>query len=140
MTFRSRSRPGALLLITVLTVGSVLLTVGLVIGLRGIREASNGLGTVESQRVLSVADSCMEDTLLHLKRVGNYTGPGVPLSVAGGTCTVSISTSGTDRTITIVADVGAYTRTLTATAVVTPPVLPETENTITVTAWRISTL
>ena len=76
MTRLTRSRPGALLLITVITVGSVLLTVGLVIAMRGMREAMSGLGTVESQRALSVADTCMEDTLLHLKRVGSYSWPG----------------------------------------------------------------
>lgn len=108
----TRSHPGAMLLITVLIVGAVVLMISLGVTLRSIGELSMGLAENRSQETLAIADGCLQETLLRLARNGAYAGGA--MTVGGGNCTMTVTTAGLQQTIAVTATLGRWTRKLQA--------------------------
>lgn len=143
----SRTRPGALLLMTVLTVGAVILTIGLVLAQSGIREMDNATASMQSQRLSALLDSCLEEVLLRVKLTAVI--PSLTLTVDGNTCSISNQRDPgyTADTVTVIGTTGTYTRTLDALVSYAPPPAPPpplpppppTPATVDLERWRILT-
>ncbi|MFA7245256.1 MAG: hypothetical protein WC070_03705 [Candidatus Magasanikbacteria bacterium] len=63
-------------------------------------------------QAFSVAEGCLEESLRKLRIDTSYTGE--TLNLTTGSCIISVTQSGNDRTITIVGSVNEYTQTLEA--------------------------
>jgi len=108
MTIFTRFRSGATMLLTVLIVGFVALLVTLSTAMRGIGELNMGFAENQSYETLAIADACAQEALLQLSLDDEYTGG--TITVGDGTCTITVTTSGTDRTIDVSATIDRWTR------------------------------
>lgn len=108
----TRSRPGAMLLITVLIAGAVALTISLNVAMQGIGELSMGLAENQSQETLAVADGCLQESLLRLSRNSGFAGGA--MTIGDGNCMVTVTSSGFERTIAVTAALGRWTRKIQA--------------------------
>ena len=120
-----KSKGFSLLIFTI-----VLATAGLLLALTasrtGIQETQNNLRYGLSKTTFAAASGCLEDALLQLNQNHAYTGGS--LSLNGVSCTITVSGSGTTRTVDVAAVNGAFTRRLQADANWTAS--------FAVTAWR----
>ena len=96
-----KRQQGFIALVAMLVIAAVVLVVGISIALSAIGELSMGFGNNMSTESLAVAEACMDEGLMRLKRAceaGNcatYTGTGgTPLSIGGGSCTIVIDDLG----------------------------------------------
>lgn len=105
-------RPGAMLLITVLITGAVALAIGLGIALQSIGMLDMGTAELRAQEVLATADACMEEALLRTSRDASYEGESLPLE--RGSCHITVTGSGSQRTINVTASLGRWTRKITS--------------------------
>lgn len=107
-------RSGYIALTTVLVVMIVLLT--FLISTQGITSGSlqSSLAGVLGKETYVVAESCLNDTLIRLRRDSSYSGG--TLNVSAGSCTITISdVSGTEKSIEIVSSIqNTYFQRLTA--------------------------
>jgi len=106
------NRPAAMLLTTVLIMGAAALTISLSLALRGIGELDMGFSENQSKETLALADGCVQEALLRLSRNAGYAG-GV-VSVEDGSCTITVTSAGTQRTISVNATIDRWTRKITA--------------------------
>ena len=107
----AHSRPGALLLMTVLVVGSVSLAVALSIALRGIGELQMGYSENQTLETLAIADGCAQEALIRISLDRTYSGG--TLSVGDGSCTFTVTSQGTESTIAATATLDRWTRKFT---------------------------
>ncbi len=106
------SRPGAMLLMTVLIAGAVALTIGLSIALRGIGELDMGFSENQTLETLAIADGCAQEALLRLSRDSDYLGA-TGLTVGEGACNITVSGSGDERTVSVDATLDRWSRNVT---------------------------
>ena len=102
------SRPGAMMLITVLIAGSVALTIGLSIALRGIGEIDMGIAEVQTLKAFGIAEGCTEEALFQLSHDESYTG-GL-LTLGDGDCTIDVTSDGSERIINVTATMKRWIR------------------------------
>lgn len=95
------SEQGLIAFTSLLVISAVALGISVSIVLLGIGEANSSLGFKKGQETLRIAEACAEEALLRLRDSAVY--PGSTLNVGDGSCTMSVSGSGSLRTI----DVGA---------------------------------
>jgi len=62
----------------------------------------------QSARALAIADGCVEEANYRLKLDSSYTGG--TIAYASTSCTISVSGSGTTRTVTSTATISGFTR------------------------------
>ncbi len=124
---RLYTRKGALVLVTVIIVGIVGIILSVVVARRGATEVTNSLSALQASRALSLADGCAEEAMVQLYRSSAYVGGTAQLGE--GTCTITVSGTGTERTILVVATLEKWVRTVQFTAHIVPPMR--------VTAWRL---
>ena len=110
----SDCRPGSIAMIAMLILGSVGFTLSLGMALRGITELGRGFAEHQSLETLALAEGCMENTLLLLTKNPAYAGGTFPLG--DGSCTVGVTALGDNRTISVAANVGQWTRKIRAEA------------------------
>ncbi|MEK7643551.1 MAG: hypothetical protein AAB372_03860 [Patescibacteria group bacterium] len=67
----------------------------------GLGELENGITYTGEQRMIAMTEGCMEEALLRLRRSATYTGG--TLQITGGSCTISVTGAGSNRTITTTA-------------------------------------
>lgn len=107
-------RSGYIALTTVLVVMIVLLT--FLISTQRITSGSlqSSLAGILGRETYAIAESCLEDTLIRLRRDSSYSGG--TLNVSAGSCTITITdVSGTEKNITIVSSIqNSYFQRLTA--------------------------
>ena len=107
---------GFMALLTVVIIAATALIMSLNSSLLGLGQLEFGTLAGRGGEAASLADGCLEEALRHLRVDQNYLGaPG--LSLAGGSCIISLTTPGVNqRVITVVASQGDFTKTITATA------------------------
>lgn len=99
----SFSHEGLIAFTSLLIISAVALGISVSIVLLGIGEAGSSLAYKKGQETLKIAEACAEEALLRLR--DNVTYSGGTLNVGDGSCTMSISGSGSIRTIDIVATI-----------------------------------
>jgi len=98
-----RAGGGFIAFTSLLVISVVTLAIAVSISLLGISEANVSLGFKKGQETLKVAEGCAEEALLRLRDNANYTDSS--LNVGSGSCNISISGTGSDRTIDITATI-----------------------------------
>jgi len=96
---------------TVLVVGSVSLAVALSIALRGIGELQMGFSENQTFETLAIADGCLQEALMRISLDASYVGGA--LTVGDGSCTITVTSQGTERTIAMTATLDRWTRKFT---------------------------
>ena len=104
---------GAIALISLLIIAAVTLAIGLSLNLLGLDEMRMGFRESKSSQAFHVAESCLEEALMRLKRDANYTGGN--LSIGNGSCNIVITVNGTQRTITATGTVDQLMRKIQTT-------------------------
>jgi len=99
-----------MLLITMLIVGAAGLIIGISVSMSGVGELDMGFSSNQSAEALAIADGCTQDALFRLMRDRSYNGGS--LTIGDGSCTITIATVGQQKTITVVASLGKWQRTL----------------------------
>lgn len=100
-------------LLFVLILSAVLTLLVTTASLGGIQETQNAFRHRQGRAVFAAANGCMEEALLSLNQNHAYTGETLVLN--GVSCIVSITGSGTTRTLEVQAAQGNYARRLQAT-------------------------
>lgn len=95
----NKNQQGFIAFTSLLVISAVTLAIAVSISLLGISEANTSLGFKKGQETLKIAESCAEEALLRLRDNASYSGGS--LNVGNGSCTISISGTGSDRTIDI---------------------------------------
>jgi hypothetical protein len=124
-----RNKGGYIALVSILVITAVALAISVSISLLGVGEAKSSLDYRRGQEALKIAESCIEEALFRLRNDDTYTGGS--LSIGNGSCTISVSGSGSDRTIDVVAQVlglAQYTKKLQVTLVLAG-------NSVNITSW-----
>jgi hypothetical protein len=107
------NRPGAMLLITVMIMGSVALIIGISLALRGIGEMEMSFSSSQAQKVLAVADGCVEETLMRLWADSTYHGG--KLTLGQGECVITVFRHGDVRKALVEANVEKWKRSIELT-------------------------
>lgn len=84
---------------SLLIISAVTLAIALSISLLGISAANTALGFKKGQETLKICEGCLEESLLRLRDNVNYSGGS--LAVGNGNCTITVSGTGSSRTIDI---------------------------------------
>lgn len=121
-----KEKKGATALLTVLIVGAAALVMAVSASYLGLGELDLGFTSQKGAETFAIADGCMEEAYRHLRIDTNYTGD--TLSLGAGSCIISITTSGSDRNITVTATLGEYTKILVSNITLSG-------NNITVNSW-----
>jgi hypothetical protein len=87
----SHGQRGYIAFASLLVIAAVTLAVAVSTALLGLREAVTAFAFARGEETLKVAESCIEEALLRLRRSAKYTGG--TLSVGEGSCTVTVSGS-----------------------------------------------
>ena len=106
------TKPGMMLLTTVLLMGAVSLMVAVSIANRGIGEMSISYSDNQGIRAQNMAEGCTQNALLRLSRNSSYSGE--TLTVQDGVCVIAVETNGSNATIRTQATVGTWVRYITA--------------------------
>jgi len=104
-------RSGATLLITVMILGTIALLIGITLAMRGIGEMEMSTSSYQREKVLGIADGCMEETLMQLWRNPAYASGSILLPP--GTCDIEVLRgSGSLRTVVVHAQIEQWFTTL----------------------------
>lgn len=125
-----KHQQGFIAFTSLLVISAVTLAIAVSISLLGITEANTSLGFKKGQEALKIAESCSEEALLRLRDNAGYAGGS--LNVGNGSCNMSISGIGSDRTIEITATLTGppdYVKKLQVTA-------KRVGNSINITSWQ----
>lgn len=100
-TYRSKydRESGVIALTSLLVISVVVLSVVVSSSLLGILSAQNSLVYKKGAEALHIAHGCVEEALLRLRNDTNYSGGSLQLS--DGSCTITVTGSGNNRTIFI---------------------------------------
>lgn len=101
---------GATAILTVVIIGAAALIMAVAASYLGLGELDMGYVSQKGGETFAVADGCAEEALRHLRINTSYTGD--TLSLGGGSCIISISTAGADRTITVTSTIGDFNKSL----------------------------
>ena len=97
---------GAIALVTMVVLGTVIILVAFSIVILGMSSRHNAVQLSESDRVFVKTDGCLEEALLQLSRDNAYAGGSY--DVDGADCTVSVSGADNQRTIALNAFEGDF--------------------------------
>lgn len=104
---------GVVALITVIIMGATLLTIGLAIAFVSQTELLIAAGAGRERQALAVAMSCLEEAVHRLKLNSSYAGGTIPIDTYS--CTVTVSGTGSTRTVSSTSTVDVYTKGAVAT-------------------------
>ena len=124
------TQKGFVALISIIVISTVALGIAMSISLLGVGEARSALDFKRGNETLKIAEGCIEEALLRLRDNAGYTGD--PLDVGDGSCTITISGTGADRTIDVEATITTpvdYIRNIRVT-------VKRTGNSINVVSWQ----
>lgn len=111
-------RKGVVALVTLLLITLSMVVFSLSIGYLSINQNQIIIDQSQSSRLFGYTDGCMEEAYSRVRRMSTYTG-GV-FVVDDVSCTIVVSTSGSNRTITATATLGNYTRSLRSVISLSP--------------------
>jgi hypothetical protein len=106
--FPRKNQQGYIALIAVLIITAATLAISLSMNVISIGETQTGLIRQQSAQSFSLADACLQEALVRLKRDASFTDGG--LKVNEGLCTITIIKDGSDRVITVAASVNTIIR------------------------------
>ena len=128
-----QTQAGIAALIIILTFGAVALLMAQSAANLGLRELDLGFMSARAGAAFSVVDGCAEEALLRLRLDQNYgVGQTAGLSVLGGSCTISISDTGSapvSRKITVIGTSGEYTKSIEVNVTII-------QNVVDITSWE----
>ena len=133
MRMHKQQPSGFVALVTVLVISAIMLTLGLFTSAAAINEMMAGFSWDQAERALQITDACVDEAVFRLKSDSSYTGG--TLSVNGGTCTSSVTGSGSTRTVTSTGTLGDFTKKISATATFVTNIAG-TANTVDLTHWE----
>lgn len=110
-----KNQKGYIALIAILIIIAVTLAVGLSMGLLGIGETQAGLTGEQSRQSFQLANGCLEEAILRIKKDNNYEGGN--LNIKEGSCNITVGRGpkqGNPFTINIQANVNNYIRKIEA--------------------------
>ena len=108
----SQNNKGYIALISVLIISTVVLAIAITLNLTSIDETISGLLKEQSEQSFSLADTCLEESYLRLKRDSGYIGG--QLNFKQGYCSINIVSSGNRRTITVDSNINNIIRKIKA--------------------------
>lgn len=100
-----KSNGGYAALLTIVVVGAASLLMAYSASVIGLGELDLGYTSQKGDEALSMAEGCLEEALYRLRLDTGYSGGS--LTRASGSCTISVSGSGSTRSVSIVADIGS---------------------------------
>ena len=101
-------KSGFAVMLIIIIIGAAALIMAYSSSILGIGEMELGYHLQKGSESFAIADGCMEEAFRRLGRDGDYSG-GV-LSLGQGSCIITVSSSGSDRTVNIVGSVGDYSK------------------------------
>lgn len=107
---KSENRRGYIALVSLLMISAVALGIVLVVSSLSISEAQMSLSVKKGSEARYIAEACAENALEMIKDSPAYSEES--LSIFGGSCTISISTAGSDWTVTSTAEKDNYSKTI----------------------------
>lgn len=102
----THQRHGAMLLITVMILGTIALLIGIGLALRGIGEMDMSYSSSQAQKAQAIADGCAEEALGRLWADSSYTGGDV--TIGQGVCTISVLDTDNERSVHIEATIDVW--------------------------------
>lgn len=111
-------RKGVVALVTLLIITLIIVVVSLGIGTLSINQNQIILDQSQSSRLFGYADGCMEEAYTKVRRLSAYTGETLPVDDVS--CVIAVTISGSNRTITVAATKGNYTRSLRSVVSLSP--------------------
>lgn len=114
-------------MLTVVIVSSAVLIMAYSASLLGLGELEMNYNQQKGSRVFSLADGCAEEAMRRVRLNINYAGG--TLNLRGGSCIISVTPSGADRTINISATEGEYYQSLEI-------IISLSGNIITINSWQ----
>jgi len=115
---------GFIALISMLTIGAIVLAVAVGVSVRSLGENERVFGQGESAEARALSDACAETALYKLQSVFNYAGE-ENIMIGGGSCDI-LTVSGTGNTNRIVqasSTASGYTRKVSVTVAEISPVM-----------------
>ncbi|EKE06822.1 MAG: hypothetical protein ACD_18C00266G0003, partial [uncultured bacterium] len=106
------NKRGIMALMMVLIIGASALILSLSASKLVVNDAQNSFTNKKGGESYSIVDGCLDAALQHLRLDTSYTAETLNLST--GSCIISVSSSGNDRTLTITGTVDEYTQRLQA--------------------------
>jgi hypothetical protein len=97
---RNSRRGGFIAFSSLLIISAVVLAASMSISLLGIGQANSALGFMKGQEVLKIAEGCVEESLLRLRREADYLGGS--LNLGSGSCTINVTGVGNQKTVDVV--------------------------------------
>lgn len=82
------TKSGLAALISILTISAISLAISVTVSLQSIDSAKALAGGKVSQKTLKIAESCIEEALLQIKRDENYSS--TSLNVGNGSCVITV--------------------------------------------------
>jgi hypothetical protein len=117
---------GVAALLTILIVSTAVLIMAVVSSQLGLGELDLGYTSQKGSEALAVAEGCMDEGLRQLRLDTGYSGSS--LSLDNGSCTITVATSGSDRTLVVTGVVDDYTKKVAVN-------LTLSGNVITINSW-----
>ena len=103
-----KHQSGYIALIAIVIIVAVTLGISLSLNIISIGESQSGLIKQQSVESFGLVDSCLQEAYLRLKRDGAWTG--TTLNLGQGSCNITVSSLGSQRTIAVSADVNNVIR------------------------------
>jgi hypothetical protein len=103
INLKTKNQKGFIALTSILIISTVALAVSVSISLLGVGEAKSSLDFKKGQETLKIAEGCIEEALIRIRNDDTYTGGS--LNVGDGSCTISVSGTGSDRTVDVTATI-----------------------------------
>lgn len=113
-------------LVTLLIITTAIVIFSLSIGFLSINQNQIILDQSESSRLFGYTDGCMEEAYTKIRRLGTYTGE--TFLVDDVSCIIAVTSSESNRTVTVTATRGNYTRSLRSVISLSP--------TFSITSWQ----
>ncbi len=123
---KSKHNSGGAMIATTIIVLFTSLIIAISVQYQGVGELIMSLGDQQSEQAYELAQSCINDAFLKLRTNSNYTG--LTQNISSGSCTVSITGSGSNRSISSSATVGQSIRKIITNITIS-------SGTITITSW-----
>ncbi len=108
MPLNVNNQKGYIALIAILIIVTATLAISVSINILSIGETQVGLYRQQSAQSFALADACVEEAYIRIQRDNAYAGGNLNLSF--GSCTITVVSSGADRTITAAAVVDSIER------------------------------
>lgn len=106
--FVGKDNRGAAALLTIIIIGIASLIMAISAARLGLGELEMGYDESKGSAVLSLADGCGEEALARLRKNSVYAGE--TITVGDGSCAITVTGSGVDRTVASTATIGSYTK------------------------------